>query len=101
MNKYKIGDTLYPKTGGKIRVQEIVCKHGAIYYGEEPIKKGVVMRYFKQDDLSLKPKNMKISKSLDQYIEAPWYKCPWCGKKKIITSFTYCPDCGEKIKWEE
>jgi len=29
-----------------------------------------------------------------------WYKCPNCKNTSIATSFTYCPDCGTKLKWE-
>lgn len=30
-----------------------------------------------------------------------WYKCPVCNIGNIARGFSYCPDCGIKLKWED
>ena len=31
----------------------------------------------------------------------PWYLCPKCNKDYINRAFSYCPNCGVKLEWQE
>jgi len=47
---------------------------------------------------------MKIKKSdslgYDEWW-CQWWLCTKCNKNYIAPGFNYCPNCGEKIEWEE
>lgn len=33
-------------------------------------------------------------------IYCTWFQCPSCDKSNIKVNYNYCPDCGEKLKWD-
>ncbi len=37
----------------------------------------------------------------DNEIRREFFTCPECKFEDILDEFSYCPNCGNKLKWED
>ena len=54
-------------------------------------------------ELVEKASPMKVEKQENLYYVNDTWMCPTCGKMFEIgdDTYTYCPDCGQKLDWSE